>query len=1637
MNRSKYQAAFLAVATLVASCFVPGPVALASDDNLKNDIYGSHVVPEPLIALGPTSDAEDRMLARALVNYQPEPSVERLVFDTFLKRFPTSNWREAILVNRGLIDYQAGYFDRAIEAFTLAWKSAKNATEPRQKALADRAVGELIRMHARLGHADELAGLLKQIEGRPISGSAAGWIEGAREGLYEMRHNPGIAYLCGPMAVKNILLSLDPESQKIDVLDRFRSGPHGVDFATVETLAHQVGLDYRKAYIANPGTALPLPAVVHWRVNHYAAVVSLRDGRYEVKDPTFGQETLWITPAALAAESDGYYLIPTKSAGLAIASVSTAKAQAIYGRGFTQSSDTNSTTPKDTNACDCHTKGTGMPTADAKALLASLTLTDTPLAYTPPKGPAMNLTVTYNHLDVTQPANITYTSLGPQWSMNWIAFIRDTPTNASASVVRVFGGGGAVVDSGCSAWNCQFAREGLTGDILTRVRDADGRVVYTLTDRDGAQWIYAHSDGATSGTRRVFLTEVRDAQGNAATLTYDGNLRLTAVNDALGQPLNFAYDDASYPFNITGATDVAGRTVSFVYDDAGRLAAITDVIGLTTTFRYDDVRYADFISSMTTPYGINTYAYQSGTFAGGDGRQHPYRILTLTDPRGDTQKIEYYVGDSTHLNVPASEPTAKVPTGTEIGLTNSYLEYRNTFYWNAEAYRQNSNDWSLAKVYHFHHLANNQTQTARSLESVKLPLQNRVWYTYAGQPSSNRSGSLLADPSDIAYVINNNSSRTSSVTHRVYNARTNVTCYRDPAGRVTRYDYAANGIDRLNVRQGRSGANCSSTAGSYDLVEQYTYNDRHEPLTFTDAANQTTRYTYDAAGLLISQTDALGQKTTYARDANGYLMSITGPAGEALSASTYDALGRPLSQTDAGEETIQYSWDSLNRLTEIDFPDGTARVYAYDRLDLSTVTDRLSHTTRYGYDASRNKVSMTDPLTQTTTFSYDHNNRLAGMVDANGGQTQWQHDIQGRTTAKTHADGSSVTYAYAPETGWLSTQTDELGQTTRYGYTTDGRPQTIDYQNALIATPSVTYGYDPNYPRTTTMTDGTGTTTYSYYPVGVLGANRLQTVQTPRPAAEVRYVYDELGRAARRTIDGIAQSFSYDDLHRVTSEQNSLSTFVYTYLGATNQVTSVTPGGSPFRVTYDYLDNIHDRRLKKITNGTHGKGLQQLDYETDAENQTVRIAAHDAAAVHYDYAYDAKHRLVQADEFGYGAPRKRDYTYDALDNLQQVAADDHVGSSLFEADYNSRNQIKSANGSGFVYDAAGELVADNKFTYAWDAAHRLLSATNIVTGAVTHYVYDGVGHRVAITAERLQDGSINIDYLWCDDKPCQARESSGGVSAEYFDQGEIQNAARFFYVRDRLGSVTGLVDPDRGTLEASYAYDPWGNVTASSGPLTPAFGFASMFVDHSTGQNLTLYRVYDPNTARWISEDPIGLLGGLNEYAYSGDDPINLRDPSGLLWDPPAGLVDFGAGFGDAVLIFPRYVREYFNVGAVNQCSRYYTAGEWTGVIVDIAVGGAAGLEAAGTKGVGKEFSHWIPNRMGGPRSIWNGNFVSAAWHYFHDPFRFPRGWRDLGPKWPAWLQQFDRIPNVFKGGAGAGGYGYSAMESSDCECAQ
>src|SRR5262249_45892687 len=130
----------------------------------------------------------------------------------FLDEHPTSPWRVALLTDLGLEYYNTAHYSLALNAWKRAWEEGKEVNQAKGKALVDRAVGELAYMYARVGRMEELSNLLQSVEGRIFVGSANEKITGAREGLWNMQNRPEISFRCGPLALRSIQRSVDPQS---------------------------------------------------------------------------------------------------------------------------------------------------------------------------------------------------------------------------------------------------------------------------------------------------------------------------------------------------------------------------------------------------------------------------------------------------------------------------------------------------------------------------------------------------------------------------------------------------------------------------------------------------------------------------------------------------------------------------------------------------------------------------------------------------------------------------------------------------------------------------------------------------------------------------------------------------------------------------------------------------------------------------------------------------------------------------------------------------------------------------------------------------------------------------------------------------------------------------------------------------------------------------------------------------------------------------------------------------------------------------------------------------------------------------------------------------------------------------------
>lgn len=101
-----------------------------------------------------------------------------------------------------------------------------------------------------------------------------------------------------------------------------------------------------------------------------------------------------------------------------------------------------------------------------------------------------------------------------------------------------------------------------------------------------------------------------------------------------------------------------------------------------------------------------------------------------------------------------------------------------------------------------------------------------------------------------------------------------------------------------------------------------------------------------------------------------------------------------------------------------------------------------------------------------------------------------------------------------------------------------------------------------------------------------------------------------------------------------------------------------------------------------------------------------------------------------------------------------------------------------------------------------------------------------------------------------------------------------------YLVQDERGSVIA-VDASSGV--SIYSYDEYGAPNAWSGPSSaPRFRYAGAIMLAQAQLYSMRARVYSPSIGRFLQTDPILTEGGVNLYAYVGNDPVNGVDQSGL-----------------------------------------------------------------------------------------------------------------------------------------------------------
>ena len=1590
-----------------------------SNKPTDQEIYRAKVLREPFLPFGQSDETQNTAFAETLQQFARRTNLEDASNLTdFLERYPNSVWRISILGNLGDFYYHTGYFSKALTAWEEAWqlckqaetRNAKNPSNPsllvqQQKRLADWIVGELAEMNSRVGRFERLGPLLKEVENRELIGPGAERISRAKNGLWCMQNRPTRTFVCGTAALRQCAQRAGLPFETQEKIMAEECSLHGFYLKELYDIAQKNGLNYQIVK-REPGAPIPnslLPLVIHWKVKHYGALLAQEDGKFLMSDPIFDVVDQWMSTQAIDEESTGYCLVPAVKGELPSGwrSVSEEEISDIWGKGKDTSPDDNNTKDDDdqTGKDPCG----GMAVYSIHTLLASLHLEDIPVGYQPPVGQGIFFKIMYNQREVQNPANFTFSHFGPKWSFNWTAYVVDDPLVPQATLKVTRNGGADVYPY--DAVQGKHLPEIKNCSTLTKISEVPLRYERQLVD--GTVEVFERSDGTTGPGRRVFLTQIIDPQGNSVQIYYDDMNRITSIEDAIGQISTFKYGEAD-PYRISAIVDPFGRYARFQYNADGLLETITDVIGITSQFQYGP---GDFVNALITPYGRTEFT---------TGQQGANRWIETLDPYGDRERVEYRSFKVEEDN-PTFAAAIGSGTGWQynpyINERNTFVWDKKAMkLGGAEDYTKARIIHWLNLNGHHNLISGIKESTKEPLEErVGYRYPNQDAYNGTNPDMIGKPDLIERTLDDgtvqrLRYGYNDFGNVTNSIDERSRNFSYVYSTNQIDLLEMRQTKGAANELLWHGTYNNQH--QLLTSIGGDGQTNTYTYNARGQISTYTNPRNEVTTYDYDADGYLtsISQQGIVMSEMTY--DAYGRVHTLTDSEGYTLTME-YDDLDRLTRLTYPNGDTQEWVYDKLDavrhkdrlgKITHFHFNSLRQLVALQDALGrtmnfewckcgkLQGFTDPQGKITKWKYDVQGRLIEKTYPDNTTVSYGYYTNvSWLHTRTDAMNQKTHYTYYPDNRLASISYSDTvhltPSVTYNYSLTYPRLTSMTDGTGNTT-YSYNPitpvalgAGQLATI---NGPLNADLITYTYDElgrvnerrinnvltaftydDLERLATVTNPLGTFTNTYWN----DTARLQQMDYPNGQRMVLDYYDNNGDQRLQQI------------HNLTTNNVTLSQFDYEY--ATDGTISrwiQQLGNSPATTIDLHYDKLN--QLLAATYRQNGQVTQTFGYQydkagnrlTEQVNETVQQAVFNnlnqlrsrqtGGAVLFKGNLNENGEVTVNNQPALvtgGTNFAQTATLGEGTNVISIVATDdnnNVTTNLYQVAVNSSEQER------FEYDFNGNMISRSTEAsatyYDWDGANRLIQITqrNATSTNVSEFTYDGLSRRTRIV-ER-ENGVVTRDnrFVWEGSSLVEERNSTGFLTNKrYYSQGVQVSGQNYYYSRDHLGSIRELTDASR-TIRARYDYDPYGRKTKLEGDLDADFSYTGHYYHSPSGLVLALYRAYDSDLGRWLSQDPISFSAGdINLYRYCFNDCMNWVDPNGLLVGEGPVLGALGgaglAGLSTAAYEGTQYALsagkdpiDYGNIGR-NAAAGAVAGAAFGTVVTADAVGGALVFGAA------------------------------------------------------------------------------------------
>jgi len=609
-------------------------------------------------------------------------------------------------------------------------------------------------------------------------------------------------------------------------------------------------------------------------------------------------------------------------------------------------------------------------------------------------------------------------------------------------------------------------------------------------------------------------------------------------------------------------------------------------------------------------------------------------------------------------------------------------------------------------------------------------------------------------------------------------------------------------------------------------VTTISYDTKGNPLQINKPENAVHKFFYNSFNDVTQYIDPRNKSTNYSYNGTGNLTGIQTPRGS--TGITYNSNGTINNFTDPMNRTSTFTYNSYGNVATVTNNMNHQTSYIYDAASrMTSYTDANLRETSYLYDQNDNVTRVSKPASNFTNYSYDANDNLYTVSDPNSQTTTFNHNDKDLLASVSNPTMNQTSFDYH-DNGMVRNKQKPDFQSVMYTY--DNSSRLLSISGSITGS----FGYD-NSDNLTSAGNQNGSIVNNYD-----GLNRI-TSSTDYYGNTVSYGYDPSGNIISITYPGnkLVQYTYYDDnlMQSVRDWNNNLTSYTYRNDGSLLEV--IYPNGTKKTFTYDAagrMTGISNRKGNGTVINEYNFTLDNVGNHTSV-SQTEPLNVPPILSSNKSYTYNSANRLLTDGIYT--------YSYDANGNLIHK-----FGSDTVHYGYDAENRLTNISGkytAGFTYDVAGNRRSSN------------------ISGTIKKYVLDINTSLPRVLMETDNNGNVLNYYVY---------------GLELVSRIKPNNSTEYYHT-DYRGSVIAMTDVNQ-TVTNKYSYGTFGEVLqkfeSSPNPFTYVGGFGVM--DEGVGLYFMRARFYDPNTGRFVSEDPVW---DVNLYPYADNNPISMIDPDGNL----------------------------------------------------------------------------------------------------------------------------------------------------------